>query len=185
MLKNLIAIAALVLPVLAHSAIVTSIFTPLGGARWSVEIGVNNDSSTTPVNQFTVYFSEALFANLQLDAGPPTWDTIVIQPDLGLPASGYVDGLAIDTGDALMVGKSIGGFRVTFDLLAGGSPLALAYETYDVAFDLLDSGTTLVMIVDPDPTTVPEASALWLSALGLSLLAWVRQMRAAARLHPE
>jgi hypothetical protein len=168
MLKAFVAVLGLLVPLIANAAVVTSVFTPLGGAKWSVELGVTNDSSATPISEFTVYFPEANFANLALTASPPSWDTIVLQPDLGIPAPGLVDGLVLDLADSLEQGDSIGGFKLIFDLLGAATPFDLPFEVYDADFNLLDSGSTTVRLVDPGGGggTVPEPSSLLLAFLG-------------------
>lgn len=167
MLKKLIAGAMLALPLLAQAAVVTSVFTPLGGSKWSVELGVRNDSSATPIGEFTVYFPEGNFSSLALTGSPDTWDTIVLQPDLGIPAPGFVDGLVLDVADALSQGDTVEPYVLTFDLLGASTPFALAFDVYDIAFNLLDSGSTVARILDQPPQTVPEPATSLLTWLGL------------------
>jgi hypothetical protein len=170
MLKRLVAAAILVLPLFTQAAVVTSVFTPLGGSKWSVDLDISNDDSAIPVSEFSVFFPQASFANVLLTASPSHWDTIVVQRDLGLPAPGFVDGLALDLAHSLEQGESIGGFRLIFDRLDLNASFELPFEVYDAEFNLLEAGTTIATVTDPGGGTVSEPSVLWLSLFGLALI---------------
>ena len=160
-----IAIALLFWCALAKAAVVSSItstYTPLGGNQWSVELNVANLGEPTPISEFTIYFSESHFTNLSLTGHPSTWDTIVIQPDLGIPASGFLDGLVLDTSNALGIGASQGGFALTFALLGPDQPFSLPFDLFDENLGPIGSGFTTVFIND-----VPEPASVWLVLLGL------------------
>jgi hypothetical protein len=166
MLKRILVALVMLGPLITKAAMITSVFTPLGGVKWSMELGVLNDNSGIPVAEFTVYLPATNFVHLEVTGGPSTWDTIVIQPDPGVPAPGFVDGLVLNVADALALGNAIGGFTVTFELLGATTPYALPFDLYDVDFNLLESGTTIARIVNPG-TTLPEPSTGWLVLLAL------------------
>ena len=157
------------MPLLSQAAVVQSNYTPLSGNTWLADFTVINDGSPLQITGFTIYFAEDLFANLSLVGSPSTWDSLVIQPDTGLMAAGYLDSFVV-TG-AIAAGGSQGGFRVQFDHLAGTTPPALRFDINDPAFNVVFSGTTLVSVV-------PEPASLLLASVGLcGLLAATRRQR--------
>ncbi|GGY88274.1 hypothetical protein GCM10011613_36650 [Cellvibrio zantedeschiae] len=148
----------------AQAALITSNFSDLGGNQWTVDLTLTNDSNAAGINEFTVYFSELLFANLSVVNSPAAWDSFVAQPDLFLNSSGFFDSYSPI---ALALGSSQGGFTVGFTFLGQGAPGALAFNVLDGNFQLLSSGST-----SNAPARVAEPSALWLMILGgLFLLA--------------
>jgi hypothetical protein len=174
--SRIVAALVLTLCVGAHAGKVDSTYTSLGGNQWSVAFTVTNTGEPAPVSEFTVYFAEGLFANLSVTGSPGTWDSIVIQPDSGLPADGFFDALVLDQADALDNGESQSGFSMTFDFLGTGAPGALLFDFLDADFQLLSTGRTTV----PDDGgggggTVPEPSAMGLVLLGLCAATRVRR----------
>jgi hypothetical protein len=156
----------------AQATVVTHHYAALGGTAWSVAFAVTNDGLQPAFSGFSVYFDPALFANLALADSPSGWDSIVLQPDTGLPAPGLFDTLALDLADLPAVGATQGGFRVTFDWLGGGAmePGRLRYTINDENFQVLAEGLT-----------VPEPSSILLASLGLGGLALRRRRESQQR----
>ncbi|MBY0242266.1 MAG: hypothetical protein K2X55_23435, partial [Burkholderiaceae bacterium] len=128
---------------------------------------INNDTLPGPLDEFTIYFDEHLFANLADATGPAGWDTLAIAPDTGIPAAGYLDGLALAGGIA--AGDTLGGFSITFDFFGAGAPGAQQFSIVDpLTFVEIDSGVTGASAV-PLPGTVP------LMLAGLVSLACLRR----------
>ena len=111
---------ALSAPLLSQATVINSIFTPLGGANWAVGLTVINDGAPASIAGFTVYFPQTAYAGLQLTTSPSGWDPLVVQPDLGLPAAGYLDFIGLTPADAIGTGQSQGGFVAKFTQLGGG-----------------------------------------------------------------
>lgn len=153
-----------------QAARLDSRYTPNGGNSWNVELVISGDGSPAQISGFTTYFAETLFENLELLSSPGHWDSLVIQPDPGLPAAGYLDALVLDTASSLGSGQSQGGFVLRFSYLGGGAPTSLPFEIVDTNFQVLFSGQSQVAVV-PEP-------ALWLQLLGgLAALGRLTQRR--------
>jgi len=133
----------------------------LGGTNWEYNYSVSNDTLTTDIEEFTVFFDVALYQNLALVAAPSGWDPLVIQPDLSLPDDGFYDALALSGG--ITPTNSLGGFRLSFDYLGTGTPGSQAFDIVDpVTFAMLDSGFTQAAAVP-----VPAAGDLFLGGITL------------------
>lgn len=171
MIRRLLLAAALAVHTLASASVVTAQYTPQGGDLWTVSFTVQNDGTLPAVGGFTIYFPEAAFSALSLENAPGTWDTIVVQPDLGLPAAGFLDTFAIDPADALGAGDSIGGFEVSFSFQGARAPGRLVYDIVDENFEVLESGFT---VSAGDPPAVPEPATWWLVALAIAGATWRR-----------
>ena len=156
----------------AHAGKVDSTYTSLGGNQWSVDFTVTNTGEPAPVSEFTVYFAEGLFSNLAVTGSPGTWDSIVIQPDSGLPADGFFDALVLDQADALDNGESQSGFSMTFDFLGTGAPGALPFDFLDANFTVIASGRTT--LPGGGGGTVPEPATWLLVAAGVATLRGAR-----------
>ena len=166
--SRIVAGLLLTLSLAAHAGKVDSTYTPLGGNQWSVAFSVTNTGDPAPVSEFTVFFAEGLFANLAVTGSPGTWDSIVIQPDSGIPADGFFDALVLDQVDALDNGESQSGFGMTFDFLGTGTPGALPFDFLDANFTVIASGRTTVP--GTGGGTLPEPATLLLSSLALALI---------------
>lgn len=157
----------------AQAAVIEAGLTPLGGSDWRVDFRVTNDGSPAAITGFTVYFSEALFADLALVSSPAEWDSIVIAPDLLLQAPGFFDALLLDPSTPLLAGQSVDGFSVQFSFLGTGTPPMLPFQIVDASFETLFEDTTV-----PFANQVPAASPLMLVALGLGLMGVLVRRRA-------
>jgi hypothetical protein len=166
--SRLVAVVLLTLSLAAHSGVIQSTYTPLGGNQWSVAFSVTNTGDPAPVSEFTVFFAEGLFANLAVTGSPGTWDSIVIQPDSGIPADGFFDALVLDQVDALDNGESQSGFSMTFDFLGSGAPGALPFDFLDANFTVIASGRTT--LPGGGGGNVPEPATWVLSAVALVAL---------------
>ncbi len=176
--SKFVAALLLLMSFAAHAGKVDSTYTSLGGNQWSVAFTVTNTGEPAPVSEFTVYFAEGLFANLAVTGSPSKWDSIVIQPDSGLPADGFFDALVLDQADALDTGESQSGFSMTFDFLGTGAPGALPFDFLDANLEVVSSGITTATI---EGGTVPEPATVLLVALALSSIAATRRANKAER----
>lgn len=144
--------------------------TNLSGNVWQYEYTVINDSLSSAIDEFTIHFDRDLFFNLNVEASPAGWDSIVVQPDPGIPADGFFDGLALGAG--LAPGAAAAGFAVSFEFLGAGSPGSQPFDVVDPdSFNVVDSGMTVAETV----TGLPEPGSLALLGLALSALAVARK----------
>lgn len=182
--KAIAAFAAVVLMmtgVTAQAAVVNVSFTDLGGSQYLADIAVENDGSPASISGFTLYFDEARFTNLALTASPAAWDSLLIQPDLGLPAAGFLDSFVIDPLTALSLGQTQRGFQVSFDYIGLGLPGSMAFDITDSDFNVLFSGVTTTVTSTPPGGQIPEPDALWLALVALGCLVVVRIKKATRR----
>ena len=118
--------------------------TNVAGATWRYDYTVTNDSLNAALFEFTVFFDRTQYENLAVQASPVAWDSLVVQPDNGLPDDGFFDSLNTATGMA--VGASRSGFSVRFDFLGTGSPGSQAFHVVDPdTFLALQSGNTFAV----------------------------------------
>ena len=133
----------------------------LSANSWQYIYSVINDTLGADVEEFTIYFDLTRYANLAVTASPAGWDSLVVQPDPGLPDNGFFDSLALGAGIA--PGAGLSGFAVSFDYLGGGAPGAQPFDIVNpVTFAILESGTT---------SGVPEPGTLVLLIGSLAALA--------------
>ncbi len=153
---------ALLLPAVSQATTINYAASSLGGSVWRYDYSIENNTLTDPIAEFTIYFSETLYENLTVLSSPIDWDSIVVQPDPGLPANGFFDALPLST--SLALGASAGLFSITFTYLGTSIPGIQLFDVYDDSFNLLDSGSTLPM------SPVPEPDTFIMMMLGLALL---------------
>ena len=82
------------------------------GNNWVYQYTVSNPAPSDPLAEFTIWFDQSQYSNLSVISSPATWDSIVIQRDLSIPADGFFDALALGT--ELGVGATLTGFSVGF-----------------------------------------------------------------------
>lgn len=158
-------------PTRGSTAAIYSTPTLIGGIQWKYNYTVTVAMSDPSVDEFSIYFSPALYANLKVAETPTGWDSLVIQPDAGVPADGFLDALALGVG--IGTGGAMTGFSVFFDFLGVGTP---GDQRFDIVnpntFAVLSSGFTTAAAITPDPPpfNVPEPNTLALSGLALALL---------------
>lgn len=157
----------------AQAALITSNFSDLGSNKWSVDLTLTNNTDAAGINEFTVYFSETLFSNLEVLSSPSAWDSFVAQPDLFLASPGFFDSY---NPIALALGGSQGGFKIGFTFLGQGAPGALSFDIIGEDFQPTSSGTSTVVT-----TQVPEPSVFWLMLAGCVVLVARRRAHAGAR----
>lgn len=138
---------AMSLPV-AHAADIQYTATPLGGTSWRYDYVVTNDTLPA-LDEFSVFFDSASFANLVVTASPVGWSSIALQPTE--TADGLFDSLALNT--SLAQGASIGGFSVTFNFLSQGTPGSQGFAVIDPfnGNQILQEGVTRPI---PEPQTL-------------------------------
>ncbi|MCX7290578.1 hypothetical protein, partial [Janthinobacterium sp.] len=102
----------------AHAATIGYTATSLGGTQWRYDYTVSNTTLAIPIAEFTLFFSVGQYANLHSVSAAPGWDVLLVPPDPAIPASGYLDALALAGG--IIPGATATGFSVTFDYLGAG-----------------------------------------------------------------
>ena len=141
----------------AKAALINTEFSELVGNQGTVDITLSLSASEV-MNGLSLYFSEALFADLAIVTSPAEWDSIVIQPDVLLGA-GFFDSFNID-------GLTSGFARISFTWLAAvpfeSALQVLEYEFYNADFEIIDSGVSTAVAA-----SVPESSPFMLLMMGL------------------
>nr|WP_324257324.1 hypothetical protein [Cellvibrio fontiphilus] len=140
----------------AKAGLITTEYSELVGNQGTVDIHFSHDSGET-IHGFSLYFSEALFANLNIISSPLDWDSIVLQPD-ALLGAGLFDSFNF-------AGLSSGVARVAFTYISQSPLPALNYDFYDADFAVIESGTATNVT-----RSVPESSGLMLIFMGLIAL---------------
>ncbi|MGK5045807.1 hypothetical protein ACQ4WP_07900 [Janthinobacterium sp. GB4P2] len=155
----------------AHSSSIGYTATSLGGTQWRYDYTVSNTTLAIPIEEFTLFFSVGQYANLHNVSTAPGWDVLLVQPDVAIPASGYLDALALAGG--IVPGATATGFSVTFDYLGAGSPGAQLFSILDpVSFIELETGIT-------QPAAVALPSTPWLLLAGVLAIACLRRRQLA------
>jgi hypothetical protein len=161
-------VAAVALAGSAESATVQTSVHQLG-PLWALDLMLVNDGAPADIGHFTVYFDESLFSALQLTGSPVGWDSLVIAPDLAIPAAGYLDALVIPPQLPLAAGQSQGGFTLSFAYSGVGVPGTLPFDIVSDTYDVLYHGQTVA---------VPEPATALLGLAGGALM-WLWQRRRA------
>ena len=110
----------------AKAALITTEFSDLVGNQGTVDINLSVSSGEN-FSGFSLYFSENLFADLEIIFSPAEWDSIVFQPD-SLLGAGLFDSYN-------PLGLSAGFARVSFTYLSNLPFQTLAYDFFDADFE--------------------------------------------------
>ena len=151
----------------AHAMAVEYTVVPLGGGSWRYDYTITNIGLPATFDELTVYFDVSQYELLANALAPMGWDSLVVQPDAGIPSNGFYDALSLlgAPRDA-----TLPAFSLSFTYLGLGIPGAQRFELIDSAgFSLIQSGTTLLL---GSVTAVPEPSTLALMLPGLLVIAW-------------
>jgi hypothetical protein len=159
----------------SEATVITYDLTNLSANTWEYDYHVGNDTLSSDIEEFSVYFDFSSYANLMVTTPlSPAWDEIVVQPDTGIPDDGFFDAL-VALGPSIAPGTTQSGFSVKFDWLGAGTPGAQFFQVVDaITFDVLDEGFTA-----PAPASVPEPCAFLLALAGIAVVA-VRRRRTAS-----
>ena len=119
-IRNAVRRGAVALVVALSSLVSTSFAAPVisytasnsSGNNWVYQYTVSNPAPSDLIAEFTIWFDQSQYSNLSVISSPATWDSIVIQRDLSIPADGFFDALALGT--ELGVGATLTGFSVGF-----------------------------------------------------------------------
>ena len=145
------AIGSTLMPLsMAHAVVVDYVATSLGGNAWRYDYTVTNTTPSIGFDELTVYFDVGKYGQLSAAIAPTGWDPIAVQPDPGIPASGFYDVLSLSghIGDD----ATVSGLSVTFAYLAAGSPGAQPFELLDAAgFAVVYAGMTTPASAVPEP----------------------------------
>ncbi|PLY40121.1 hypothetical protein CSZ94_22775 [Janthinobacterium sp. ROICE36] len=156
----------------AHATSIGYTATSLGGTQWRYDYTVSNTTLAMPIAEFTLFFSVGQYVKLHNISTAPGWDVLLVQPDVAIPASGYLDALALAGG--IVPGATATGFSVTFDYLGAGSPGAQPFSILDpVSFIALDTGST-------QPAAIALPATPWLLLAGVLAMACQRRRQLAA-----
>jgi hypothetical protein len=164
MRKDLLAVAIIGFPltVCAQATSVDFTATHLSGSTWRYDYLIANNTLGTSIDEVTIFFRLGLFENLSSPRQPAAWNSVLAQPDPGLPADGFYD--SATTGSGIAPGGSLAGFSVTFTYLGSGTPGSQPFDIVNpVTFATLDNGQTQ----RAGATGVPEPGPLGLVAAAL------------------
>jgi hypothetical protein len=157
-IKVVVMVAGSLLGLEVNAATVTYSVANLSGSTWQYDYRIANDTLGGPLEELTLFFEPTRYADLAITASPASWDSLVAQPDPGLPADGFADALALGAG--LSSGATLTGLRVSFRFLGTGTPGPQAFSVVNpTTFATLEAGMT---------TAVPLPAGVWLLATGLS-----------------
>ncbi len=160
----------------AANAQVTYTATDISGSTWQYDYTVSNTVLSSNLTEFTTFFTLGQYSNLVTETSPGNWSPIAAQPDPSLPADGFYDALALDTG--LAAGGSQGGFAVQFTYLGSGTPGSQLFNFVDSSsFTTLYAGQTTLAsggsgsgttsVPEIDPASLVSAMTLLLGALAV------------------
>jgi hypothetical protein len=125
----------------------------------------NSGSSASPVQLFDILFDTSLYQESSLQIVTPNplhtqWSEQLLASAPSVPAA--YDALSLTGG--IPPGSTVSGFSVQFIWLGSGTPGGQPFQVFDATtFAVLQTGQTF------SPLTIPTASTLSLSLIGLGL----------------
>lgn len=165
---SLVVAAALSAPG-ANAASIDYNLVSLGGDAWRYSYVVDNSTAPVDFDEFTIYFDLPVTATITSFTAPAGWDTLTIQPDSSVPASGFAD--AVHAGGHIPAGTVLTGFSVDFTVAPGAQPGSQSFDLVaSNPFQVVYSGTTTLA-----PVPEPDSAALMVS--GVAALAFLLRRR--------
>lgn len=153
--------ACVVFSMPSFATLITADLRATGGNSWEANYTVVNNTLSSAIEEFTIFFDVDLYGNISILSTPTDWDPLIIQPDTSIPDDGFYDALALSSGIA--TDESLGGFQLSFDWFGSGDPGPQLYQIiHPLTFSTLDSGVTNYQV-----TSVPEPFSLTLLVTGL------------------
>ena len=123
----------------------------LSGQRWAYNYNVSNIGLVGGIHEFTIWFDYSKYNNLVIETPlvmASSWDEMIWQPKPLLEDNGGYDVLALS--NAVSLGQSVTGFRVSFDWLGTEQPGSQFYEIISPSdYSVIEHGYTV-----PEPTTM-------------------------------
>jgi hypothetical protein len=163
---------------LSHATFISYTVSNVTESTWRYDYSISNNTLSTPIDEFTIFFDQTLFSELTMLASPVGWDVLVVQPDLALPDRGFFDALAI--GGGIASGATLSGFSLSFQWLGADTPGSQPFHIIDpLDFSAIEEGVTMAEVSAP-PVGVPEPSTLVLLSLGLIGVSLSRRSRTRA-----
>jgi hypothetical protein len=138
----------------------------LGSNSYEYTYTVDNDTSAASIQEFTIWFDEQYYGNIQIMTAAPlsnNWDEILLaSTGFGIPL-GYD---ALSNGSGILPGETAAGFKVKFNWLGAGLQGVQKYEIINpLGSTTIESGYTVRYPV-PEPITVLLAGMGWLFTRG-------------------
>ncbi|HBG26177.1 MAG: hypothetical protein A2Y10_13530 [Planctomycetes bacterium GWF2_41_51] len=150
MKKGLVLAMVMLLSDFADATIVSYELNGLSDGSFEYVYTIENDTLTSAIEQFTIWFDEQLYNNLQVTTSTSLsneWDEIILpSTGFGIPL-GY-DALALSSG--IDIGQTVSSFSVRFVWLGAGLPGSQCYEIVAPATNqTIANGFTI-----PEPVTL-------------------------------
>jgi len=151
-MKTIIKLAGILLMVnTCHATMIYSELVDLGANQYQYNYQIENDALLA-LDNFSLFFDVGKTSNLVVLSAPLDWQTDVYQPDLLIPADGFLD---VYTELALLAqGQTLNGLSVFFDWTGSTLPVAQGFEIYDEQWNIVESGYTTLKVSVDEPSTL-------------------------------
>lgn len=145
---------------ISYATIIAYDIDNLAGNSWEYTYTVTNDTLSSSIEEFTIYFDYDFYQNLNVTSSVSGWDIIVGEPYVALSWDGFYDALG---SPGISHGSKMSGFSVSFAWLGTGTPGSQSFDIVNpLDYTTLDSGQTI------PAAPVPEPSTLLLTGAGLA-----------------
>jgi hypothetical protein len=150
-LVGVVTALVLSLPAGVHAQTISYTATDVSGSTWDYNYTITNNTTST-INEFTIFATLGQYSNLSVASSASSFNSVVAQPDPGIPADGYFDAQANSAG--LSAGATLSGFSMQFNYLGSGTPGSQLFNIIDPnTYNTLAAGYTTAGSIT---TQVPE-----------------------------
>lgn len=176
-------IAMLIFPLPGQATTIFYDLQHIGGDVWQYDYLVRNDSLTTSIKEFTIYFDFGLYDALRIVSVSSNWTQQAFDPPFvnitTPPQNGFFNAIASTGGIA--PGTEAGGFSVSFLWL--DAPAVPASQWFDtVPLGQFDLSMNIEGWTEPlRQTPVPEPDAILFISIALSAAMLLRRRQTAGR----